>query len=210
MTTDLVAFLDESKKPVRSRATGKVANKGEYYVVAGAVVFDGEIDCHRTRITKLETELGFKLHYSELSTSRRREALQAIAELEGWEAHLFESRNPIRAGAGAEHHTRAKVLAEAFTYLSSRHGVARVVLETRSQPSQGFETLDRKDNQVLQKLMTHQKVPRGFSIRHESKTEPILGLADIVAGARTDHLCAVNEAMYPLVAHLVHEIRKVG
>ena len=61
---------------------------------------------------------------------------------------------------------------------------------------------------MLQKLMTHQKVPRSHSIRHESKTEPILGLAE--HGARTDHLPAVNEAMYPLVAHLVHEIRKVG
>jgi hypothetical protein len=87
MTIELVAFLDESKKPVRSRATGKVAGRGEFYVVAGAVVFDGDIDDHRDQITKLEFELGFRLHYSDLSMTRRIEAVEAVASLGRWEAH---------------------------------------------------------------------------------------------------------------------------
>jgi hypothetical protein len=62
---------------------------------------------------------------------------------------------------------------------------------------------------VVQKLLSRDLVPKTFSISHSGKDEPLLSLADIVAGARTDLACANNEAIYPRIAHLVRETRQV-
>jgi len=36
---DLIAFLDESRKPVRDGRTGRVSGRGDHYVVVAAVVW---------------------------------------------------------------------------------------------------------------------------------------------------------------------------
>ena len=211
MTTDLVAFIDESKKPARDRATGRVARTGDFYVVASVVTMEGDLEGHREQIAKLEVELGFKLHYGDLrSLERRVQAVEAIATIQGWEASVFESGKPIRAsGGGAEHRIRAKALEAAFIDLGTDGGVDRVVLETRSQPSEGFHELDAKDHRVLQSLVTKAQVPPEFTISHASKDETLLSLADIVASSRTDMLCGKDDECYARIGHRVQKIRQV-
>ena len=212
MTLELVAFLDESKKPVRNRRTGKVDRDAHYYVVASAVTFSGDLDDCRAKIAALETDLGYKLHFSGLrSHTRRVNAVDAVVDLlEGWESHLFESSVPFRATAGAEHRARAQLLEAAFTYLGNEAGVNHVVLETRAEPVSGFDQLDTRDHRVLQKLHSRSQVPAGFSISHATKHELALGLADILAGARTDFLCGKDDECYARLSHRVTRIHAVG
>jgi len=204
MTTDLVAFIDESKKPVRDLNTGKVSGSGDYYVVASAVVLDGDMDYQRAELNRLQTKLGFDLHYGDMkSDTRRRQAVDGIAAIENWDAYVFETESPIRAGGGAEHYARARLLRQAFSYLEGQAGVSRAVLETRDTPTKGLFDLNAKDHLVLRKLNDKAEVSRRFSIDHHDKSELILAIADIVAGTRTDWLCWKNREFYPLLGHRV-------
>lgn len=210
MVTDLVAYLDESRKPVRDRATGRPSGSGEFYVVAAALVLTGDLDDTRDKVAAIETELGFGLHYGGLrSRSRRIAAIEAIEAIDSWDGYLFETGQPLQARHHSEHHIRAKVLAEGFTYLGSDGGVTKVILETRGQPKLGFVQLDAKDHQVLQKLLSHKKVPEDFRIQHADKTELALRIADLLAGARSDSLCGVNEEVYARIAHRIRAVRTV-
>lgn len=201
---DLVAFIDESKKPVRDLGTRNVANKGDFYVAASAVVFHGDLGSQRDRIARIESDLGFKLHYGDLSTERRVRAAKAICDVEGWEGYIFESAKPFR---GSEHRIRAKLLEDALPFLSSEEGVKRAVLETRSQPTKGFIELDQKDHRVLQKLIDKSRISSEFSIAHETKKEPVLCIADVLAGSRTDYLCSRHKEAYVVLGHRVKAIR---
>lgn len=50
---ELVAFVDEPRKPVRDEATGRVAGEGGHYVVAAAVVLRGDADDCRLALRDL-------------------------------------------------------------------------------------------------------------------------------------------------------------
>ena len=180
-------------------------------MIASIVTLDGELDTLREKIIKLEDELGYRLHYGDLrSKTRRVEAIEAIAGLNDWEGHLFESAVPIQStGGGAEHHIRAKALKQAFIHLAGEGRVSRVVIETRNEPTAGFDQLDKADHQVHQRLLTRCQVPAGFLITHAGKDEPILSIADVLAGARTDLLCGKDDEIYHRVGHLVEGIHKV-
>lgn len=133
-----------------------------------------------------------------------------MASLGGWEAHLFESAAAIpSAGGGAEHRIRAKAPEAAFVYLADVGAVERVVLESRAQPTAGFQELDAKDHRVLQRLITRSQVPAHFSISHTGNDEPLLSIADIVASARTDMLCARDSECYARIGHRVIGIHEV-
>ncbi len=201
---DLIAFLDESRKPVRDLATGRPSGRGEHYVVAAAVVIDGDCDVVRNAIAEIVTRLGYPLHYADFRSRERR--LAAIAELDripGWDGYLFETAQPLSARHHSEHHVRAKTLGAAFTFLGADVGVSRIVLESRAAPKKGLTLLDEKDHQVLQKLLTQNTVPAGLRIAHTDKTEQIISLADVLAGARSDFLCRADMEAYPLIAHRI-------
>ena len=128
MTTELIAFLDESRKPIRNPKTRRVGEPGRYYyVVAAAVVIDGDIPNIRSQLGRVEAGLGYPLHYRELSTARRVSALEAIDRIDGWDGYLYETARPLPGAGYSEHHVRAKIIAEAFTHLSSQ-GVVEAVL----------------------------------------------------------------------------------
>jgi len=69
--------------------------------------------------------------------------------------------------------------------------------------------LDEKDHQVLQKLHTRHAVPASLAISHADKTEPLLVIADVLAGARSDDLCFADQQAYPLLAHRVRQTTPV-
>ena len=177
MTTKLVAFLDESRKPMRNAATGRVDDLGRnHYVVAAVVVLDGDNPNIRRQLGRVEAGIGHPLHYRNLSPARRVEALAGIGGLDGWDGYLFETARPLPDAHHNEHHVRAKVVAEAFTHLCSE-GVVEAVLETRAGTKKSFHPLDRKDHQVMRRLQRQRVVPGSFRIRHDDKTETILQVA---------------------------------
>ncbi len=206
MDHEILAFLDESKKPVRDPRTGKVSDRGDYYVVAGVVIMRGDADETRDALRELAADLEVDVHYNELSRARRIVVIERVAALDTWDGYLFETAQPLRARHNSERRLRDKTMTAAFTTLGRDGGVMDLVLETRGKPSLGFTQLDENDHRVLQRLRSRNEVAQGLSIRHESKREPLLWLADVLAGARTDHLCGVHLDMYPRLAHRVREV----
>ena len=209
MTTELVAFIDESVKPMRDPATGAVSRTGKHYVLAAAVALDGDIDELRGRLGRITAAIGHRLHYRELSRQHRLRTLEAIAAIAGWEGYVFETARPLLARNLSEHHVRAKLIGDAFEYLSMSRGVARAVLETRSHPTTGFVALDQKDHDVLRRLRRHEEIAGSFEIAHASKAESILQMADLLAGARSDWLCGVDRHPYSMITHRVRSTRSV-
>ena len=190
MTTELIAFLDESRKPVRNPWTGRVDQpERTFYVVAAGVVISGDISGMRSQLGRVEAEIGCPLHYQDLGVVRRAKAFDAIDKIDGWDGYLFETIRPLPDAHYNEHHIRSKVLGEAFAHLSAE-GVTEAVLETRAGTKRDFQPLDRKDHQVLRKLQRQEIVPNSFLIRHDDKTEAILQLADLLAGARSEFSAA--------------------
>lgn len=209
MMPELTAFLDESRKPIRNPATRRVAEQGRYYyVVAAAVVLDGDIGHIRSQLEMVGAETGVQLHYRNLSRTRRAETLDAIDRIGGWDGYLFETARALPDAHYSEHHVRAKVLVGAFTHLSSE-GVVEAVLETRAGTRKDFQPLDNKDHQVLRKLQRQGAVPDSFRIRHDGKTETVLQIADLLAGARSDELCGVDRETYYRISHRVRSISTV-
>lgn len=209
MDAELHGFIDESKKPVRDRQTGKVSGAGDFYVVAAAVVLRGDLRETRAELRALAGDLGVDLHYNELSRQRRIEAVERIAAIESWDGYLFETGRPLISRHNSERRLRAHTMTAAFTVLGTDEGVENLVLETRGKPSEGFTQLDDHDRQVLQRLKTKKQVPRSLSIDHATKAEPLLWLADVLAGARTDHLCNVHADIFPRVTHRIRATQTV-
>ena len=170
VTTEPIAFLDESRKPIRDPATGRVDDRGlRHYVVAAAVVIGGDSPNIRRQLERIKAEIGYPLHYQDLSTARRVEALEAIDGIDGWDGYLFETARPLSDAGHSEHHVRARLVAEALTYLSSQ-GVVEAVLETRAGTNWRFLPLDDKDHDVVRRLQRQETVPDSFRIRHDDKT----------------------------------------
>lgn len=208
--TDLVAFLDESRKPVRDRGSGRVSAQGEHYVVAAAVLIEGDLDAVRRRIRFMEADLGYRLHYSDLrSRERRRSALTALSAIPEWDAFVFETSRPLPLRNSSEHHIRSRIVSAAVLRLGVGLGVSRIVLETRGMPLRGFGQLDARDHQVLQSLRDRGEAPTLMRMSHADKSEPLLAIADLVAGARSDALCWTDLEAFPLVAHRVRAIEQV-
>ena len=205
---DILAFVDESKKPMRDPATGKVAATGDHYVVAVAIVLSGDAADIRAELRDLLEVVGHDLHYSHMSARRRTVALTGIADISGWDGLVYETATPV-PGRRPEQRTRARILSAAFPDLTGVHGVRVVTLETRAAPKKGFHTLDQHDHATWRSLIDRGLVPSGGVIVHGDKAEPLLWVADLVAGARTDYLCGTDRGMYPLIAHRVSHITPV-
>ena len=209
MTTELIAFLDESRKPIRDPATSRVDDHGrKHYVVAAAVVIAGDSPNIRRRLEQVEAEIGYPLHYQDLSTARRVDALEVIDRIDGWDGYLYETARAIPDAGHSEHHVRAKVIEQAFTHLSSE-GVVKAILETRAGTNRRFLPLDDKDHDVVRRLQRQNAIPVSFRINHDDKTEAILQIADLLAGARSDDLCGVNRETFYRISHRVRAIHTV-
>ena len=144
-----------------------------------------------------------------MSARRRATALTGIAEITGWHGLVHETAAPVPFRR-PEQRTRARILAAALPNLAGQHGVRVVTLETRAAPKKGFHTLDQHDHATWRSLIDRGLVAHGHALAHGDKTEPLLWIADLLAGARTDHLCGADRGMYPLIAHRVSHITTVA
>ncbi len=197
---DLIAFIDESKRPIRNRRTGKADTTQWHYVLAAVVIMRTDLDNVRRKILQIEADLNYELHYHEMkSHTRRRNAIDAIGEITEWESYITETNKPIKPGADYEHGARASQLRSCFSYLHSLE-IKNLVLETRAMPN-GNQTLDAKDASVLEKLRHQTDIDNNFRLDHVTKNETILKIADLLASSRTDMLCAKDESIYPRIGH---------
>lgn len=201
----LVAFIDESCKPVRDPSTGRVVPDRYRYVLACAVVFQADIATVRHDLSTLEAGLGKPLHYRKMGRDARDATLKYVAGLDTWDGALFETSRAILRKRHSEHHVRAKLLEAALKSLSANFGAAEVVMESRSGQQFGPGRLDQKDHQVLRK-MRGQGLLEPVELRHDGKGEVMLRLPDLLAGARTDHLCGVDRTAFALIAHRVQMV----
>lgn len=204
---DITAYIDESCKPVRDRRTRRPVAR-QHYVAASAITLTGDEERLRADLDELSRLLGAPLHYYDLSRTQRIRAVQLLADVDGWEGGLFETRTAYTS-ATSEHHARAKVVEAAFTTLPLM-GASKIVLEARGTSTTGFGRLNQKDHDVLYKLQRQQRVPVSLRIEHRTKDEPILSIADLLAGARTDHLCGVADEPNALIAHRVLYVEQIN
>lgn len=204
----MVAFLDESRKPVRDPETGRPIPSVLHYVVAAAIVLQGDAAQLRSSLRSVAHDVGRPLHYSDLGTDGRIQALNALGELTGWEGLIYETNTPV-SDRVPERRTRARLLRVAFPDLTTRQEAQTVTLETRSTPRLGFHQLDEHDHSTWRSLIDRGSVPHGLTLRHGDKSDPLLWVPDLVAGARSDHLCATNRSNFPLISHRVSAIVRV-
>lgn len=198
---DLVAFIDESLKPVRGGESHGGARPASVYAVAAVVVLRQDVDSVRRELRSVAERYPRGLHYRMISPRGRRECLQAVDMMPDWDAIVVETNRavPVRN----DRQLRAAVLQAAFMELWRRHGVRDVTLESRAMVTGQFAPLDRDDEHVAARLRTVQVLPQDFRLTHGTKSERLLGLADLVVGARTDHLCGVDYVPWSVIAHRV-------
>jgi hypothetical protein len=203
--TSLVAYLDESRKPVRDRRTGRVAQEGQHYAVAAAVMFAGDADHVREALVAIAVEAtgGHRLRWYDLGVTKRRTVVEGVLAIDSWEGRLYETGEGVLTSRTPDLRVRSYAVGTAFDHLSTEVGVAHAVLETRSQPVQGFITHDEQDRNLLVSRKQRGTTADGFTIEHQGKSESLLWLADILAGIRTDYLCWADRGTYPIVAHRV-------
>jgi len=203
--TTLVAFIDESRKPARDRRTGRVAPEGQHYAVASAVILAGDADPIRAALVDIAGEVtgGNRLRWSDLSAARRRRVLAGVLTIDAWEGRLYETGEGVLTSRTPDVRVRAYALGAAFDHLSTEVGVLHAVLETRSQPILGFTTHDEQDRSLLVSRRQKGVTAADFTIEHLGKEEPLLWLADVLAGMRTDYLCWADRELYPIISHRV-------
>lgn len=208
MMPDLVAYLDESRKPMRNPKTRRVDDHElNHYVLAAVVVLDGDVST-LDDLGRMSQQIGVPLHFRRISRRQRIEAIEGIASLDGWDGYLFETARAVADTSYSEHHVRAKMVEAALRRLSSE-GVRRAVLETRSGQRQDFRILDEKDHQVLRRLRRQGIVPSSFRISHRDKGEPFLQVADLLAGARSDSLCHGDRESFARIAHRIRDTHRI-
>jgi hypothetical protein len=158
----------------------------------------------RESLRGIERDLGFALHYGELrSRARKVAAVDAIVALADWDAYLFETARPVDFRRRSDHAIRAAILKEAFPILEHDAGVSRIVLESRAMPTDVTHAIDARDFDVLRDVHRSDLVSESLEMGHVSKSETILVIADVIAGARGDFICGVDRGTYPRLAHRV-------
>lgn len=180
-------------------------------MVAAVVLAADADDCRSLiRTAVASSEATRYQRWKLMSPTRRRTAVAGLTALDHWEAFAYETAQPIGHRRVSDARARSLILKRAFVDLRWQRGVRRATLETRSQPSEGFVTHDQRDHQVLESLLTENEVDPSFEITHAGKEEPLLWLADVLVGARSDFLCGVDREMWSLMAHRVPAVVRVS
>lgn len=198
---DLIAFVDESLKPVRGGESHDGARPPSVYAVAAVVVLAAEADGLRAALNPLKASRGGKVHYSALSGAARLEAVVLLSRQVTWDALVVETNRAV--SVRNDRTLRRAVLWEAFATLQREHGVVRVIAESRSHPSGAFGRLDHDDVLLARTARQVGLVSAPFVVSHARGEETLLTAADVIVGARTDAVCGVDRTPWSLLAHRV-------
>jgi hypothetical protein len=161
------AFIDESFLECDS-GTG-------YYLVAAAVVDDLQVQkaARDVMVGLLDRRTRGKLHWNEMDRARQLRAAAAVADIDSY--HVVTVGTPVPRRR--QDRARARCLERLVVELSGM-GVTAVVAESRTP------TLDSRDLTTV--IGARYNLPKGspFHFAHEAgRAEPLLWIADVVAGA---------------------------
>ncbi|GAA2103151.1 hypothetical protein GCM10009759_38210 [Kitasatospora saccharophila] len=152
-------------------------NSSGFYIIAAAVIEPGAEEGARDTMRALRCRGGRadrKLHWTEMDHRQRTDAARAVASLQGLHVVTFGAPVPVRR----QERARAKCLAELVAGLHGL-GVDRLYVEAR-EPS-----LNERDVRTV--MAARRTLPTGSAFRVEhvhGGNEPLLWIADVVAGAR--------------------------
>lgn len=197
---DIIAFVDESKKPVREPATGRADTSSYFYVATSVVTFDSDIEALRSLLNELSEQLSKPLHYSELSSRQREHALSALCQSPDWEASVFETSKAFHKSTD-EHWVRARLLDQMLE--EHTKDITHFVLEQRGKPGTDFDALNERDHQVFRRHQRRSNLETQITLEHRDKSEIMLAIPDLISGARTDFLCRRDTLPYTHISHRV-------
>lgn len=170
---DLVAVVDESAHR---------AGSGLYYVVGAAVVLSpSAVTDDLKALVSTRTN---PIHWSREGPAMREAVIEilctsAVAAVAHWSS----------TGRRGQLGVRADLLARIVTW-AHHEGVDHLVIESSD------ETINRRDRQTLARHPLGIEGVLGLRYDHRSKAEPLLWLADAVAGCVGDHLMGKGSPGY--------------
>jgi hypothetical protein len=129
--------------------------------------------------------------------------VDTIVALPDWDGYVFETERAVDFRRRSDHAIRAAILTEAFPVLEEEAGVGFIVLESRAMPTGTVGPVDMKDLDVLRRVQFRGWVSGSLEVGHAPKSEAILAIADVIAGARSDFICGVDRSIYPRLAHRI-------
>lgn len=205
--TDIIGFLDESRRPIRlADKDGNIkARRQSLYAVAAALVQQDQAQPLREGIQRIAASIPTPLHYADLTNRRRLAVLEHLMALPGWEAVIVETDTPVRIRN--DRTVRGAVLSAVFRQLHDRHQITRLMIETRTDPLDPTARLDHDDVLLADILYRRGELQMAPAITHGTKSEPLLALPDLLVGARTACICAVDDAFWSIVAARAHVIQ---
>ena len=161
-----VAYVDESMRHPRRGETGA-------YVLAATMLADTDVEQVRQEVLNLSTASGLRFHWREEMRNRRSEAVGLVKRLPALHQVVVETPlDPSR-----QERCRRLCLHRLLFDLDA-HGVAVVVMETRTR------SLNGKDTSAIDAWRSQGLINRTTRVSHaDPAAEPLLWLPDIVAGA---------------------------
>ena len=150
------------------------AAEGGYYILAAAIVDPNSSHAVRDAMRMLNgARTSVKLHWKDLDRRQREHAAQAVAKLDGFHLVVVGSPVPARRQERARAMCLERLIVECHGL-----GVRELVLESRSQ------SLNARDLKTV--VGARYRLPKGSElvvVHTPGSTEPLLWVADIVAGA---------------------------
>ncbi|MFF0794187.1 hypothetical protein [Streptomyces spiralis] len=148
-----------------------------FYIIAAAIIEPDVIESAREAMAQLQAILpsaAFKAHWTEMGDPIKQQAIEAVAGLGG--VHVVAVGSPVPNRR--QERARSKCLAALAVQLHG-FGVGTLYMEAREAE------LNKRDVKTIQHARRY-LLPKGtqFNIEHlYGSTEPLLWVADIVAGA---------------------------
>ena len=174
------------------------AAEGGVYVVCAAT-FEADLDLDHVRDVMLglrKRRQWGKLHWSEMDDTERRKATEEVAAFGG--LHVVAVATPV------PHKRQERARAACLTALVGElHGlnVIRLCMESRTA------ALDKRDVDIVR--AARQRLPKGMTLHVEHKRgvdEPLLWVADIVAGACRSHRQGVEVEYREALGDVVYDL----
>jgi hypothetical protein len=176
---EIVGVVDESAH----QAAG-----GVYYVVGAAVVLQATDAVDRLRA--LVAHRSNAIHWSREGPEMRDRLIGVLADVV-----VSAKVRWAPAGRRGQLALRSELLSSIAVWADGE-GIDHLMIES------GDESINLRDRQVLARLARHRCEPFGFQYDHRTKAEPLLWLADALAGAVGEHLAAKNSSAYERLVEL--------
>jgi len=183
------AYVDESQ-------SNQATDPG-VYLFAAALVHDDQAEAIRTRFETMRRPGGLKLHWYDASEKTRRNVMRTVADIEAM--HVIVIRTS--AGGVAPERQRRKCLEHLAFQLAHTYDVRTIVAEARDPKA------NNKERAWWQRQCDNSQIPADMRLEYAvGKDEPLLWIADAVAGAHVAHRTGVSAEWWTTVHEVVDVI----